>query len=93
MSKKNIINIQSDSPQNETNENNYVERIVIITTYNDSEFLSNLKKCFEIVNQQAFNLKSPKEIYTRDLSEDENSWENGSFARYYGIKGIRVVKE
>jgi hypothetical protein len=71
MSKKNIINIQSDSPQNETNENNYVERIVIITTYNDSEFLSNLKKCFEIVNQQAFNLKSPKEIYTRDLSEDE----------------------
>ena len=71
MSKKNIINIQSDSPQNEKNENNYVERIVIITTYNDSEFLSNLKKCFEIVNQQAFNLKSPKEIYTRDLSEDE----------------------
>ena len=71
MSKKNIINIQSVSPQNETNENNYVERIVIITTYNDSEFLSNLKKCFEIVNQQAFNLKSPKEIYTRDLSEDE----------------------
>ena len=73
MSKKNIINIQSDSPQNEKteNENNYVERIIIITTYNDSEFLSNLKKCFEFVNQQAFNLKSPKEIYTRDLSEDE----------------------
>ena len=73
MSKKNIINIQSDSPQNEKaeNENNYVERIIIITTYNDSEFLSNLKKCFEFVNQQAFNLKSPKEIYTRDLSEEE----------------------
>ena len=73
MSKKNIINIQSDSPQNEKteNENNYVERMIIITTYNDSEFLSNLKKCFEFVNQQAFNLKSPKEIYTRDLSEDE----------------------
>ena len=73
MSKKNIINIQSDSPQNEKteNENNYVERMIIITTYNDSEFLSNLKKCFEFVNQQAFNLKSPKEIYTRDLSEEE----------------------
>ena len=73
MSKKNIINIQSDSPQNEKteNENNYVERMIIITTYNDSEFLSNLKKCFEFVNQQAFNLKSPKEIYTRDLTEEE----------------------
>ena len=65
--------MQSDLPQIEKteNENNYVERIIIITTYNDSEFLSNLKKCFEIINQQAFNLKSPKEIYTRDLSEDE----------------------
>lgn len=32
-------------------------------------------------------------IIDNDLSEDENSWENVSFARYYGIKGIRVVKE
>lgn len=28
-----------------------------------------------------------------ELSEDENSWINVAFARYYGIKGIRVLKE
>ena len=88
MSKKSIINIQSDLPPNENteNENNYVERIVIITTYNDSEFLSNLKKCFEIINQQAFNLKSPKEIYTRDLSEDEKKSLNIDY-----ISGVQIL--
>ena len=28
-----------------------------------------------------------------ELSEDENEWRNVAFARYYGIKGIRMVKE
>ena len=28
-----------------------------------------------------------------DLSEDLNDWGNVAFARYYGIKGIRMVKE
>ena len=28
-----------------------------------------------------------------ELSENENEWKNVAFARYYGIKGIRVVKE
>ena len=32
-------------------------------------------------------------IIDNELSEDENSWENVSFARYYGIMGVRVVKE
>ena len=27
------------------------------------------------------------------LSEDENSWENVAFARYYGIKGIRMFND
>ena len=31
-------------------------------------------------------------IIDNDLTDDENSWENVSFARYYGLKGIRVVK-
>ena len=29
-------------------------------------------------------------IINNDLSEDENSWENVAFARYYGINGVRV---
>ena len=28
-----------------------------------------------------------------ELSEDENNWVNVAFSRYYGIKGIRMVKE
>ena len=28
-----------------------------------------------------------------DFSEDENDWGNVAFARYYGIKGIRKVKQ
>ena len=27
------------------------------------------------------------------LSEDKNSWENVAFARYYGIKGIRMFND
>ena len=32
------------------------------------------------------------EIDNEDIL-DEKSWENVAFARYFGIKGIRVVKE
>ena len=28
-----------------------------------------------------------------ELSEDENRWENVAFARYYGIKGIRMPQK
>ena len=28
-----------------------------------------------------------------ELSENENRWENVAFARYYGIKGIRMEKD
>ncbi len=28
-----------------------------------------------------------------ELSEDENNWINVAFARYYGIKGIRLIKD
>ena len=27
------------------------------------------------------------------MSEDENFWNNVAFSRYYGIKGIRMVKQ
>lgn len=38
-------------------------------------------------------LMSGFHIINNDLSEDENSWENVAFARYYRIKGIRMAKE
>ncbi len=39
------------------------------------------------------NLLSGFHIVENELLEDEKSWENVAFSRYYGIKGIRVSKE
>ena len=33
-----------------------------------------------------------KHITDMGISSDENDWKNAAFARYYGIKGIRIVK-
>ena len=48
-----------------------LERFIYISTYNDSNLMSTLKKLFEDINQKAFNLVSPKEVYTRELSDEE----------------------
>ena len=48
-----------------------LERFIYVTTYLDSNFISNLKQLFEEINQEAFNLKSVKEIYTKGLTEEE----------------------
>jgi hypothetical protein len=51
-----------------------IERFIYITTYNDSEMMKILKEIFETINTKAFNLKSVKEIYTKNLSmEDQNN--------------------
>ena len=39
------------------------------------------------------NLVSGLHIPNYDLDEDENNWKNVAFARYYGIKGVRMVKD
>lgn len=48
-----------------------LERFIYISTYNDSNLMSILKQLFEEINQNAFNLVSPKEVYTRNLSDIE----------------------
>ena len=48
-----------------------LERFIYVTTYYDGNFMQNLKKLFEEINQSAFKLRSVKEIYTRGLSEEE----------------------
>ena len=48
-----------------------LERFIYISTYNDSNLMITLKKLFEEVNQKAFNLESPKEVYTRNLTDEE----------------------
>ncbi len=37
------------------------------------------------------SLLSGFHLIENELTEDENSWENVAFSRYYGIKGIRVI--
>ena len=39
------------------------------------------------------NLASGLHIPNYDLDEDESNWKNVAFARYYGIKGIRKIKQ
>ena len=39
------------------------------------------------------DLLSGFHLIENELTEEENSWENVAFSRYYGIKGIRVAQE
>ena len=48
-----------------------LERFIYISTYNDSNLMTTLKKLFEEINQKAFNLESSKEVYSRDLTDEE----------------------
>ena len=78
-SEKSKKNIQQDNTNKEEEKSSSddlpkdknLERFVYVTTYYDSEFLEKIKALFETINQKAFNLTSPKEIYTHDLTEEE----------------------
>ena len=48
-----------------------LERFIYVTTYSDSAAMEKIKEVFEEINQPAFSLKSVKEIYTRDLTDEE----------------------
>lgn len=46
----------------------------------------------KVINSTLYHA-SGLHIITYSLSDKENDWRNVAFARYYGIKGIRMVKE
>ena len=48
-----------------------IERYIYISTYQDYNLMSNLKQCFEEINQKAFSFPSTKEVYTYNLSPQE----------------------
>ena len=62
---------EDKSSSNEHEKEKVLERFIYVTTYNDSNFLEKIKLLFEEINQKAFNLSSPKEIYTHCLTEEE----------------------
>ena len=69
---ENNTNQEEDkSSSNEHEKEKVLERFIYVTTYNDSNFLEKIKLLFEEINQKAFNLSSPKEIYTHCLTEEE----------------------
>ena len=41
---------------------------------------------------KAIEWMSGKHLIGYSLTEDEHDWKNVAFARYYGIKGVRIVK-
>ena len=63
---------EEEEPQLPPPEKPYnLERFIYITSYLDSNFMKIIKQLFEEINQQAFKLRSVKEIYTRGLTEEE----------------------
>jgi regulator of sigma D len=59
-------NLSSDIPKEKN-----LERFIYYTTYNDINFIEKINPLFEEINQKAFNLRSPKEIYTFGLSQED----------------------
>lgn len=70
-SKNNVEEEEENSQNTETEREKNLERFIYYTTYNDINFMEKLRALFEEINQKAFNLQSPKEIYTHGLSEEE----------------------
>ena len=72
---------------------NNLERFIYVTTYYDSSAMQKIKELFEEINQQAFQLRSVKEIYTRNLSDEER--DNNEIDYISGVqlldKNIRIT--
>lgn len=82
--------------------------VTVVTFYKVHTNISNLLNCVkqadnklkdDILQVKAFKNNDEKaeilsgfHILGFELSENESDWKNVAFARYYGIKGIRMVK-
>ncbi len=100
--------INNDNKEEEIEKENNLERFIYITTYSDVISLQKLKKLFEEINQSAFSLRSPKEIYIRELTEEERNNNKIDYISGFQIldkkiritiiegitgKGMKIVKE
>ena len=98
----------NEDKEEENDKENNLERFIYITTYSDVITLQKLKQLFEEINQSAFNLRSPKEIYIRELTEEERNNNEIDYISGFQIldkkiritiiegitgKGIKKVKE
>ena len=98
----------NEDKEEENDKENNLERFIYITTYSDVITLQKLKQLFEEINQSAFNLRSPKEIYIRELTEEERNNNEIDYISGFQIldkkiritiiegitgKGMKIVKE
>ena len=98
----------NEDKEEENDKENNLERFIYITTYSDVITLQKLKKLFEEINQSAFSLRSPKEIYIKELTEDERNNNEIDYISGFQIldkkiritiiegitgKGMKIVKE
>ena len=60
-----------EQPQPVVEKPKNLERFIYVTTYWDEDAMTKIRGLFEEINQSAFQLRSVKEIYTRDLTDEE----------------------
>lgn len=80
--------------------NNYYKIHLQMQNIIQSAKQMNMTDSNEILTVESFkktsilqDIMSGYHIPNYELSEDENDWKNVDFARYYGIKGIRMTRE
>ena len=79
---------EDNSSNNEIAKEKTLERFIYVTTYHDSDFLEKIKLLFEEINQKAFNLSSPKETYTHNLTEEERTQMNSETKMIFADSNI-----
>ena len=87
---------EDNSSNNEIAKEKTLERFIYVTTYHDSDFLEKIKLLFEEINQKAFNLSSPKETYTHNLTEEERQNNDidyiSGFQIFDNIKRVTIIE-
>ena len=79
---------EKNIPNEEEREKN-IERFIYYTSYNDINFMEKLNHLCEEINQTAFELQSPKEIYTYGLTpEDKDNNEKDYISGFQIIDNI-----
>ena len=85
-SKSNLQEEEEKSQTQEEEREKNLERFIYVTTYDDTNFMEKIKVLFEEINQKAFNLRSPKEIYTYGLSPEERDNNEIDY-----ISGLQII--
>jgi hypothetical protein len=60
-----------EQPQPVVEKPKNLERFIYVTTYSDEDAMTKIRELFEEINQSAFQLRSVKDIYTKDLTDEE----------------------